>query len=195
MTHVPDSPLATTTLSRTRSRLTLLLIVAMFFSSFGVAAGLFFSGWQPSAHGRNYGELLRDPVDLNGSALILADATQWTWNNDSEQWTALARLPSDCDSACWQRTAMLLKVRTSLGRHAPQLRLLLLDQEIPPALRGSLLPLQSAATVRPLPLPALAETATAPELWLVDPHGYAVLHYRPGFDPSKLRKDLGKLLK
>jgi hypothetical protein len=29
----------------------------------------------------------------------------------------------------------------------------------------------------------------------VDPSGYLVLHYRPGFDPAGLRKDLGKLIK
>jgi hypothetical protein len=44
---------------------------------------------------------------------------------------------------------------------------------------------------------ALPEAATpdAVPVYLVDPEGFVVLHYRPGFDPSGLRKDLGKLIK
>ena len=43
--------------SKTRSRLTLLLIAVMFLGSFFIAAALRFAGWQPEGM-RNYGELL-----------------------------------------------------------------------------------------------------------------------------------------
>lgn len=181
--------------SRTRSRLQLLLIVAMFFGSFGIAALLFFSGWKPSAQGRNFGELLAPPVDINAYALLLDADGRWAWRNDGREWTALLRLPEHCDEACWQRVAVLPRLRTSLGRHAPRLHLLLLDRELPAERRALLRPLRSAAAVEPLPLPALPAGADAPDLWLVDPHGYVVLHYPAGFDPRGLRKDLGKLLK
>ena len=40
-------------------------------------------------------------------------------------------------------------------------------------------------TVAPDALPA----------YLADPNGYLVLRYAPGFNPSGLRKDLGRVLK
>jgi hypothetical protein len=33
------------------------------------------------------------------------------------------------------------------------------------------------------------------QVWLVDPHGFLVLRYREGFDPSGLRKDLSRLIR
>jgi len=191
MTQLPD-PAAP---SRNRSRLQLLLIGTMFFGSFGIAALLFFTGWQPVAQGRNYGELLDPPIEVNGYPLILDADARWPWQNREREWTALLRLPANCDDACWKSVEMLPRVRMSLGRHAPRLHLLVMDREIPADLRESLRPLRSATAAQSLPLPLLPAAASAPDLWLIDPHGYAVLHYRPGFDPSKLRKDLGKLLK
>jgi hypothetical protein len=32
-------------------------------------------------------------------------------------------------------------------------------------------------------------------VWLVDPYGFTVLRYAPGFDPGDLRTDLARLLK
>ena len=43
-------------------------------------------------------------------------------------------------------------------------------------------------------LPQAASVDAVP-VYLVDPDGYLVLHYRPGFDPAGVRKDLGKLVK
>ena len=78
--------------SQWRSRLVLLLIVAMFFGSFGVAAFLRFTGWTP-AHTRNFGQLLEPPIDVNDVSLVLSDDTHWQWKNDDRRWTALLRLP------------------------------------------------------------------------------------------------------
>jgi hypothetical protein len=41
-----------------RSRTTLLLVVALFFTSFGIALFLIYSGWRPTAT-RNAGELIQ----------------------------------------------------------------------------------------------------------------------------------------
>jgi hypothetical protein len=32
-------------------------------------------------------------------------------------------------------------------------------------------------------------------VWLIDPNGFVVLRYAPGFDPGDLRTDLARLLK
>jgi hypothetical protein len=180
--------------SRLRSRLILLLIVALFLGSFGIAAILRFTGWTP-AQGRNFGELLQPPVDVGGLDLRLEADARWQWQNQEGRWTALVRVPDACGADCWDRVAMLPRVRLALGRHAPRLPLLLLESEIPAAQRERLQPLLGAVAATPLPVPLARVPKAMPELWLVDPHGYLVLHYPEGFDPSQLRKDLGRVLK
>lgn len=182
--------------SQWRSRLVLLLIVAMFFGSFGIAAFLRFTGWEP-AHTRNFGQLLQPPVDVNSVGLVLADDTRWHWKNDERRWTMLLRLPAQCDAQCWDRAAMLPRVRAAMGRHSPRLPMLLLDAPLPTNQHERLQPLQEARSTTALPAfwNASATPRTQPELWLVDPHGFIVLHYAEGFDPNGLRKDLGRVLK
>ena len=38
-------------------------------------------------------------------------------------------------------------------------------------------------------------TGDSDPVWLVDPNGFVVLRYAPGFDPGDLRTDLARLLK
>jgi hypothetical protein len=180
--------------SQTRSRLILLLIVVMFFASFGAALVLRFTGWRPE-HTRNHGELLAEPIDMQAVGLVLEADGRWDWQRADRDWTALVRVPASCDAACWERVALLPRVRQTLGRHAPKLHLLLLDVALPTNRLPTLRPLQSAASATALPAPLREPLAAGPEIWLVDPHGYAVLHYRPGYDPSGLRKDLQRLVK
>ena len=39
------------------------------------------------------------------------------------------------------------------------------------------------------------ESRVGDAAWLVDPNGFVVLRYAPGFDPGDLRTDLARLLK
>jgi hypothetical protein len=180
--------------SQARSRLILLLIVAMFFASFGIAAVLRFAGWTPAST-RNVGQLLQPPVDLTAAVLIEQADAPLVLVNPDRHWTALVRVPAQCDDACWQTVAMLPRVRAALGRHAPELRLRLLDTAIPAERRDGVAPLRTVDVRSGLPASMAGTAATGPDLWLVDPHGYAVLYYAPGFDPAGLRKDLARLLK
>lgn len=62
-----------------------------------------------------------------------------------------------------------------------------------PPSRHRFVPLHLAGELpAPLRAPGPGEL---PELWLVDPHGYLVMHYPAGFDPSGLRKDLARLVR
>ena len=42
---------------------------------------------------------------------------------------------------------------------------------------------------------ARPDDAAGDAVWLVDPNGFVVLRYAPGFDPGDLRTDLARLLK
>ena len=88
----------------------------------------------------------------------------------------------------------LHRVWLSEGRHADKVEVLWFG-ELPagaPAFSG-LVPMQPSAALQ-AKLPDLARADALP-VYLADPNGYLVLRYAPGFNPSGLRKDLGRVVK
>lgn len=179
--------------SQTRSRLQLLLVAALFLGSFGVAATLFFSGWKPGQT-RNIGEMLEPYPDLRDIPLVQADGAAWDWNPTARNWHVVFTAPENCGEPCLRMLDALHRVWLSEGRHADRLKVLWFG-ELPaggPEFSG-LVPMQpNAALAARLPDAARPDALPA---YLADPNGYLVLRYAPGFDPSGLRKDLGRVLK
>ncbi|MBB5014662.1 hypothetical protein [Rehaibacterium terrae] len=178
---------------KTRSRLVLLLIFAMFFVSFGVAFFLRMSGWEPEVT-RNAGELLDPVIDLRDLTLRHADGEPYPWQPERRLWRVVAVAPTDCDASCTQMIDLLRRVWIGEGRHAERVHVLWFG-EIPadaPIFRA-LYPMQ-----RDRELLARLPDASAPgaiPVYLVDPSGFLVMRYTPGFDPGGLRRDLARLLK
>jgi hypothetical protein len=190
----PSAPSSSAPRSQARSRLLLLLVVAVFAVPLVLAAALNWAGWMPS-HSRNFGEVVHPPINLRDVVLVHASDAHTTLANRDERWTLLVRVPAACDDACWQRVAILGNVRTSLGRNAPLLALVLLDQQPPAQHRDALATFAFASPQAPLPGRLAAPLASGPELWLVNPYGLAEMRYAPGFVPGELRKDLGRLVR
>jgi len=179
--------------SRTRSRLTLLLIAALFLSSFGIAAFLRFTGWTPG-QGRNYGELLQPPRDLTGEQLHLADGRPYPWAPEKNVWRIVVVPADDCTDACSRMLDSLHRVWQMQGRNADHIDVLWFGA-LPaegPRFRRLLAMQPSPALSAALPDSARAD---AVPVYLIDPSGFLALHYRAGFDPTGLKKDLGKLVK
>jgi hypothetical protein len=175
-----------------RSRLTLVLIAALFLGSFFVAAALRFAGWQPSGH-RNYGELLQPPVALGALPLRLADGRAFQWHPETNTWRFRVAPAPGCAQACTRTLDSLHRLWLSEGRKAERVEVLWFGA-LPPGPRfRALLPMRADAQLAAR-LPQAA-TAEALPVYLVDPDGYLVLHYRPGFELGDVRKDLGKLVK
>lgn len=172
--------------SRSAQR-TLLLIAVLFLTPFLVAVALRFGGWQPSKT-RNYGALLAPPISLEGVRAQRSDGSPWPFVNAEQEWTLLLRVPSVCDAACMDPVTALPNVKLSLGRQAHRLHLFALTETAPV---DGIDPLRLDGEV-PSPL---RQPAPAAEVYLVDPHGYLVLHYPPGFVPRELRRDLSRLIK
>ena len=179
--------------SQLRSRLTLVLIAVMFLGSFFIAAALRFAGWQPSGH-RNYGELLQPPVNLATHALLRADGKAYAWQPELNRWRFLVAAPADCaPQACARTLDTLRRLWVGQGRKADRIEVLWFGA-LPEGQRFRMLvPMQADAKLA-AQLPEAARADAVP-VYLVDPDGYLVLHYRPGFDPAGVRKDLGKLVK
>jgi cytochrome oxidase Cu insertion factor (SCO1/SenC/PrrC family) len=188
----PDGAAANARPSQLRSRLTLLLIAVLFLGSFGVAAVLRFAGWTPP-RSRNFGELLQPPRPL-GVVLRRADGTPYAWAPEENRWRLLVVPAPGCTTECTHLLDTLRRTWLTQGRRADRLDVLWMGP-VPggvPAFRR-LVPLApDAKLVAALPQHATPDTVP---VYLLDPEGVLVLHYRPGFDPTGLRKDLGKLVK
>jgi hypothetical protein len=168
------------------------LIVALFMLPFLAAVVLRFGGWQPPQT-RNHGELLQPPLPMQAVTATTVDGASWVFENIDRQWSLLVRLPERCDAACTEQLGVLPNVQLALGRHAPKLHMFRIDDGAA-APSGTTLPPLRLAGARPAPLHD-ARPTTMPELWLVDPHGFLVMRYPAGFDPSGLRRDLARLVR
>ena len=179
--------------SRWRSRLMLLLIVAFFFGSFGIAALLRFSGWEPARH-RNFGEMLQPPLDFSAQAFLRADGTAYAWRPELNHWRLVVVSDGPCQARCLRTLDTLQRVWLSQGRHRERIDVLWFGplSAQAPAFDG-LVPMRSdAGLAAALAVPGEADTYP---VTLLDSGGFAVLRYPPGFDPNGLRKDLAKLVK
>ena len=109
---------------RNRNRWLLLLVFAMFAAPMLAALTMHAFGWRPATT-RNHGELVQPALDMSASVVRLEHDALWRWRNEEGAWTLAVQVPASCEAACWERLAMLPRMRLALGRHAPRLRLLL----------------------------------------------------------------------
>ncbi|KRD76010.1 hypothetical protein [Lysobacter sp. Root983] len=178
---------------RNRNRVMLLAIFALFFGSMLVAGALRFSGWRP--HGmKNHGELLQPPGDLRQVVPRLADGKPYEWRPAERLWRIALAPPAECTAACVKLARDLDTVWQLFGKDADQVHILWIGQ--PPA--GAAHP-TALRIVQPSPqlrtgLPRLDDPKGVP-VYVIDPNGFVILRYAPGFDPADLREDLSRLLK
>ena len=178
---------------RNRARLTLLFLVVLFAAPVLIAVGLHWSGWEPTQT-RNHGELLRPPPELGTYSLRRADGSPYAWEPAARRWRIVVAPPPDCADTCVELIAGLDKVWQLQGRHADRLDVLWLGavpNDAAPFRR--FVPLQTQADF----VAALPGNASqgAPTVYLLDPRGFLVMRYAPGFDLAGLREDVARLLK
>jgi hypothetical protein len=175
------------------------MLVALFLLFFGgmLAAGLLrFSGWRPEG-AKNKGEMLQPYGDLREYTPTLVDGATYGWKDAPRTWRIVV-MPRECDAARAAACARLLqdlhKVRELMGKEAYRVHLLWAGAL--PA--GASLPAEARALRVDAGLRAglvRGDDPAGDAVWLVDPNGFVVLRYAPGFDPGDLRYDLAKLLK
>lgn len=183
---------------RNRNRATLVVIAAIFLGSFALAGALRLSGWRPAIT-RNHGELLQPPADLRELAPRLADGGRYEWRPMDRTWRILVAPPADCAEPCVVLAGQLDTVWQLFGRQADHVHILWIGT--PPAGAAGntawrvLRP--DPAIVAALPGGDRANAPSAPGVaaYVVDPNGFVILRYPPGFDPGDLREDVARLLK
>ncbi|WP_349656187.1 hypothetical protein [Xanthomonas sp. 10-10] len=187
------SPTSATPHSVKRGRRMLIALAVLFFGSMLLAGVLRFSGWQPASM-RNNGQLLNPPADLRALVPVRADGKPYAWAPGERIWRIALAPPADCAQRCVALAAELDKVWQLLGHRADKVEVLWIGTPpagLPPM--PALRVLRDDASLRGA-LPGGNDAAGVP-VYVIDPNGFVILRYAPGFDPAGLRADLVKLLK
>jgi len=194
---------------RTKSRLQLVLVAAIFAAPVLIALALNQAGWRP--HGtRNFGELVTPPQDMNSTHPQLTDGGAFVWHDTRWQWTLLAVAGEgtdargrakqgavaggSCEAQCLAQLDLLHRARLTLNQNSDRVRLVYSGPPLPAAALEQLRPItlisdtdQAFAAWRPNTPDTLAAA-------LVDPSGFLMLRYTAGFDANGLKKDLTRLI-
>ncbi len=176
--------------SRTRSRWTLLLIVALFIAPFAGALYLYYTDWQPGRT-RNHGELVHPVRDLRDVHFTRADGSRFEWRHEDHVWSILVVPPATCDAACDKLSDTLRRIWIGLGHDAGNVRVLWIGAPPPTGFRA-LVPLHADASLAEH-LPDTSRNDAIP-IYIIDPSGYLFMRYTPGFDPGGIRRDIAQLL-
>jgi cytochrome oxidase Cu insertion factor (SCO1/SenC/PrrC family) len=195
--------------SRTRSRLSLLLLLALFASPVVLAwlALYVFPEWQP-ARTVNHGQLIKPlrPFPAVRMQAISGDTIDETYLRG--KWTLVYLRQGPCAEQCVRQLYNLRQVRLAQGKNIDRVqRLMLWDAVgVGPEQRAELadhfpgqaiaVPTDRAAAVV-LELFALDEQdpMRAGRVYLIDPLGNLMMSYGPGDEPRGMIEDLERLLK
>jgi len=189
-------PPAVSVRERNRNRALLVLILVAFFGSALVAGILRFSGWRPEGL-KNHGELLQPPADLREARPRLAGGGgQYEWKPAERTWRILVAPPADCTAACVALSHDLDKVWRLFGHNADHVHILWVGEPPEGALRNRVWNVLEPMPELAAQLPGLdAGGPGGAPVYVVDPNGFVILRYAPGFDPGHLRTDMARLLK
>jgi hypothetical protein len=172
--------------ARRLGRIKLLALAAFFMLP--VAAGyLAYSRWTP-AQGSNYGELL-SPGPLDDAAIV---ALQGKW--------VLVQFDSGiCDAYCERKHYLMRQVRKAQGKDQTRVERLWLvtdaatpREELLEAISGTLI---ESVAWRRLEGQFAGQGAAADYIYIVDPLGNLMMRFPRDPDPTRMIKDLQRLLK
>ncbi|MCC5812302.1 MAG: hypothetical protein JJU06_18230 [Ectothiorhodospiraceae bacterium] len=104
----------TDTKQRTRGRLQLILVLAVFFVPASIAWTLFFTGWTPTSTG-NYGDLVQPPHQLQ-PVLVDGNGEPVPVSALRGKWTLLIQENGACGDECSARLSETRQIRLALAQ-------------------------------------------------------------------------------
>lgn len=178
-----------------RGRWTPALILAVCVIPF-IASYLVYYLWPPQSR-MNYGELI-DPHPLPAAPLARLDGSRFALAELKGRWVMLQVDASACGEPCRRKLYQMRQVRLTQGREMGRIERLWLvrdDGPVDPALLreygGTHVVRAGSAAMAALP----AERDAADHIYLIDPLGNLMLRFPKDADPSRMKKDLERLLK
>lgn len=150
----------------------------------------------------NYGALIEPQRPLPALGLRHLDGTAVAASSLRGSWTMLQVDGGDCDAACEKKLWKMRQVRLTAGRDADRVQRVWLIVDEAPLATALLREYDGTLFLRAgrdevaayLPLADLSGTP-ADHIWLVDPLGNLMLRWPKDADPSRMKKDLARLLK
>lgn len=179
-----------------RSRRTLWIIAAVCIAPF-VASFLAYYFYQPE--GRiNYGELT-DAKKLPDTPLKLADGGPFTLKQLEGKWLFVTVDDAACDAYCEKKLWQIRQVRKTQGKYPERIERVWLitgGGDPSPRLRSEYDGTWMVRAADSDLLEALPHAGQRSDhIYLVDPLGNLILRYPRDADPSRIKKDLQRLLK
>lgn len=180
-----------------RGRIKLLALAAFFALPVIAGYAAYFLDWAPGARA-NYG-LLIAARPLPDTRFESADGKPFRFADLRGKWLLVQLDSGQCDAYCERKLYFMRQVRKALGKDTPRVeRLWLLTDARQPstalleAIEGTLLARASGSAIAgEFP----AEHAVSDHIYLVDPHGNLMMRYPRDADPSRMLKDLQRLMR
>lgn len=174
-----------------------LLLVALVFLAPLVGAYALFFLWHPSRF-TNYGELIA-PVSVGAITLSTDHGQPFALAGLRRRWVLLTVDSGACDELCRRKLWVMRQVRLAQGKEMDRLERawLLTDAVRPEAALASyhagLVFLRDPAEQLTGLLPA--KGLRRDHIYLIDPLGNVMMRYDRDVDPSRMKKDIEKLLR
>lgn len=183
---------------RRRGRITLIALLLLFSSPIAVS---YYTYYVVRPDGRsNYGTL----VEQTAVGAIGGEPVQGTTASLEAlrgHWIMLVAAPAVCSERCREQLVQIRQIRLMTGKERNRIERvwLLTDEGRPdPQLlaqhEGLLVIRASGPDIRTL-FPVTGNTSVADHIWLVDPLGHLMMRFPPGADPSRIKKDVAKVLR
>lgn len=179
-----------------RGRLQLVLLIAVFLFPLVGSAVAYLFHWS-TGHRGNYGTLI-EPRPVPESTLLEASGQRERLDALRGKWILLQFDAPACDPRCERKLYTMRQVRKALGRDESRVeRVWILSAPGQPAPR-LLQAIAGTHVLRPTD-PRFSAAFPAPHdvrehIFVVDPRGNLMLRFPPDADPSRVIKDLRRLL-
>ncbi len=167
-------------------------------SAFPIVAALFFYYVSPPAGRMNHGDLLQ-PTRLPGASLRLLDGEEFRFEQMRGKWLLLQIDSGNCEVRCREKLYAMRQIRLAQGKDMVRLeRVWLLSDRSRPApdlladYEGTwIVAAAGSDTLQVFPAPA----DPAAHLYVVDPQGNLMMRFPEKPDPTRVIKDLQRLLR
>ncbi len=167
-------------------------------SVFPIVAALFFYYVSPPEARMNHGELL-PPAPLPAKPLPLLSGGEFRFEQMKGKWLLLLIDSGNCDARCREKLYAMRQIRLAQGKDMVRLeRVWLVSDEIRPQpdlmaeYEGTLV-VRATGSEALTAFPAPADRAA--HLYVVDPQGRLMMRFPETPDPTRMIKDLQRLLR
>lgn len=191
---------------QTKKRLILIFIAALFFVPIIISIVLFQQGWRPAGQ-INHGILVEPPqplTHLGSLTFTTVDQQAFKLSQLWDKWTLLTVVQDDCLTTCQENLYKMRQVRLALNQNMTRVQRLLLVRNRDQLSTLELLDTEYAGTLVLDGSEAFATltkvlqnftTGDPHKIYVIDPMGNLMMFYPSEANPSKMLKDLGRLLR